>query len=418
LTLFITGSPPVAAAQSLCFAPEAPTPVIESALEGQGRYAGKAYFFAGAHYVSYNWQEPHARVDNGYPLPLTAWKLSATQNKVDAALNGHGYKYRNFGYFFRNGNGEYSRYRWLSESMEPLPISAWSFPARYLPGFDAALNGVGRYSGMGYFFKGGHYARYDWASERFIDELPLSAWKLPGAFGNRVDAALNGAATYAGYAYFFRGDQYVRYNWSKETVELGPVNIAGHWKGVAEMLAVGRAMTRARAWLTPALSWLRKDLVRARAGLPPTGTVETQALATHFHLTTVAERRLHLPKLIRIFEDVERTLSLGGAPYQYAPLEEVARLGFPNAMAVTAKGAYMKFTPEFLKFGPRAQAAMVLHEAVHFVDDSAPADIYEHHPSYATLSAADASGNPSSYAMFAQHVFCKADTRFGAGNNL
>jgi hypothetical protein len=60
---------------------------------------------------------------------------------------------------------------------------------------------------------------------------------------------------------------------------------------------------------------------------------------------------------------------------------------------------------------------MILHEAVHFVDNSAPKDVYEHIPEYATLSAANASGNPSSFAMFAQHVFCRADRRFGAGNN-
>jgi hypothetical protein len=415
--LFITSLPMIAAAQSICDAPEPAVPIIDSAIEGQGKYAGKAYFFSGEYYVSYNWQEPNARVDNGYPLPLNAWKLSATQNKVDAAINGQGRKYGNFAYFFRKGNSQYSRYNWPSATLEPLPLSAWQFPSKYLSGFDAGLNGVGKYLGLGYFFKGSSYARYDWAKERFIDELPISAWKLPGAFGAGINAAVNGAATYSGYAYFFRDAQYVRYNWKTETVDLGPVNIAGQWKGVAEMLAVSRAMTRARTWIRPALIWLREDLVRAQSGLPSSGAIETTALATHFHLSTVAERRMYLPKLIRIFEDVERPLTFGGAPYQYASLAEVASLGFPNVPGLTAKGTFMKFTPALLNYGPKTQAAMILHEAVHFVDNSAPKDVYEHIPEYATLSAANASGNPSSFAMFAQHVFCRADKRFGAANN-
>ncbi|HAR49751.1 MAG TPA: hypothetical protein DCR81_06550 [Smithella sp.] len=56
----------------------------------------------------------------------------------------------------------------------------------------------GPYAAKSYFFKGDQYFRYDWTTER-IDAgypQPLSAWNLPGVFTTGFDACLNGRGSY------------------------------------------------------------------------------------------------------------------------------------------------------------------------------------------------------------------------------
>ena len=47
--------------------------IIDTAINGQGLYAGKAYFFKGNQYERYDWNSEH--VDTGYPLNLTEWNV-------------------------------------------------------------------------------------------------------------------------------------------------------------------------------------------------------------------------------------------------------------------------------------------------------------------------------------------------------
>src|SRR5215467_7290833 len=133
------------------------TGLVDAALQGQKKYAGKAYFFKGSQYVRFDWSAD--RVDGGYPLPLTEWNLSGD----------------------------------------------------FAAGIDAAVNGLGKYAGKAYFFLGNQYVRYDWSTEK-VDggyPLPLTEWKLTGDFATGIDAAVNGLGKYSGKAYFFRGNQYV-----------------------------------------------------------------------------------------------------------------------------------------------------------------------------------------------------------------
>ncbi|HEY9662467.1 MAG TPA: hemopexin repeat-containing protein, partial [Allocoleopsis sp.] len=107
--------------------------------------------------------------------------------------------------------GNYSRYNWQQDKVDdgyPLPISAWHLPGNFASGIDAALNGQGQYAGKAYFFKGDQYVRYDWQQDKVDDgyPLPITAWHLSQNFNWGVDAALNGQGSYAGKAYFFRRD--------------------------------------------------------------------------------------------------------------------------------------------------------------------------------------------------------------------
>jgi pimeloyl-ACP methyl ester carboxylesterase len=95
---------------------------------------------------------------------------------------------------------------------------------------DAALNGMGKYAGKVYFFKGDKYIRYDWRSEK-VDQgaVPIASWNFPPDFKSNLDAALNGMGKYAGKVYFFKGDKYIRYDWRSEKVDQGAVPIHGNW---------------------------------------------------------------------------------------------------------------------------------------------------------------------------------------------
>lgn len=202
---------------------------VSATLEGVGQYAGKAYFFEGNQYFRFDWKNDE--IDYGYPLGLNGWKLTGNfLTGIDAALNGE-VQYAGKAYFFKGT--QYTRYDWKNDSLDagfPAALSAWKLPAAFASGVDAATNGRLKYAGKAYFFRGNKYARYDWATDKVDLSGALSAWNLPGDFANGIDAALNGSGAYAGKLYFFKGNQYVRYDWKTEKVDAGyPMPIAGNW---------------------------------------------------------------------------------------------------------------------------------------------------------------------------------------------
>ena len=66
--------------------------------------------------------------------------------------------------------------------------------------------------------------------------------------------------------------------------------------------------------------------------------------------------------------------------------------------------------------GPKARAAMILHESAHYVDPENAFDIYEHGDKYSKMSSHTALRNASSYAAFAIHVAERQDARWGAAH--
>lgn len=202
---------------------------IDAALEGLGKYKGKAYFFSKDAYVRYDWDLD--REDFGYPLPITAWGLPSSFNTgLDAAVNGQGI-YANKAYFFK-GN-KYARYDWGSEIVDLVdqPLAAWKLPESFLDGIDAVLNGERSFQGKTYFFKGDKYVGYDWKTDTVTEVRSIEAWRFPGMFGRGIDAAVNGAASFSGKAYMFKGSEYVRYDWDQDKPDPGyPHPIAHDWK--------------------------------------------------------------------------------------------------------------------------------------------------------------------------------------------
>jgi len=347
--------------------------IVDAALNGQDKYAGKAYFFKDTQYVRYDWNQE--RVDAGYPLLLSAWNL----------------------------------------------------PSIFSNGIDAALEGQGKYAGKAYFFKGDQYVRYDWNQDKVDAGYPLalSAWNLPGDFASGIDAALNGQGKYAGKAYFFKGDQYVRYDWNRDKVDAGyPLPIVGNWQGITELLKAGLAKTKAIEWILTMQPQLQGYLTSVQTGfsnpLLNVSLIET-ALQTHFHVAP-PQVVSYVPSILQTYQKILNALNNSTNIFRYrnnaeaAADKDVDSSGHPFA-AYTFYNSSINFTTTFAKFGPLCQAAMVLHEPVHYVDSKADGahDFYEHGSQYSTLTPDVAVHNPSSYVCFAEHLFYGKDERFGAG---
>lgn len=434
---------------------------FDAALEGQGQYEEKAYFFKDDQYLRYHWIQD--RVDQG-TLSTGLWGLTgAFASGVDAALNGEA-AYAGKAYFFTGGH--YLRYDWAQDGIDQAekPLSAWGLTGAFAAGVDAALNGREAYAGKAYFFKGGHYLRYDWAQDG-IDQAEklLSAWGLTGAFAAGVDAAVNGHGDYAGKVYFFKGDQYVRYDWATDSVDRGPVPMVENWPGLYELMLAGLAKTTTVAWVGSAVAQLT-----AYAQWLPTGgaypydraLMET-ALAKHFHIDPSQPALTRLPVVASIvagFTGIQGVLDTSPQTFQHRTDDEaladnmVAKdpaTGTPirdsagKLVPFHAYGALngkISFTRLFPTHGPLCRAAEVVHESVHVVNPlsgskdthisewyvtDAEADALglsrspEMPSSFATrydlMTTANAVNNPSAYAAFAEHIHYKADKRYGAG---
>jgi hypothetical protein len=220
--------------------------LIDTAITGRGPFAGKAYFFHGDRYVRYDWNTE--QVDEGYPSSLDEWNLpDGFGDGLHAALNGVD-QYEGKAFFFKGD--QYVRYDWASGQVDegyPLPISAWPLPEPFASGIDAAMTGYGEYGRKAYFFKGQSYARYDWVDNELDVLTALSPWQLPSPNGWTVDAALEGDGPYAGKSYFFRHGLYSRYNWITEATDDGyPASIA-NW-GLPETFVYPDGPVRDHVW--------------------------------------------------------------------------------------------------------------------------------------------------------------------------
>lgn len=245
---------------------------IDAALEGLGPYKGKAYFFRGSQYVRYDWKLD--REDFGYLQSISVWKLpSDFQSGIDAAVNGQG-DYASKAYFFK-GN-KYARYDWNTDTVDLIDqdIVKWKLPDRFLSGIDAVLNGQGAYRGMTYFFKDDQYVRYNWKTDSVdVGPASITAW-VPEEFKSGIQAAINGNGPFEGKAYFFKDNKYARFNWTTDRPDSGyPQPIEGNWKhGVSIWANIDTAVNVGRD------ARLREDDGSTLSLLPyPKGTTRGQA---------------------------------------------------------------------------------------------------------------------------------------------
>lgn len=197
----------------------------------------KAYFIIGSRYVRYD--ATADSVDPGYPKPISGnWAGFAEigfQDNLDAAI-----EWPNDKTYFFKGN-QYARYDIAGNRIDPgypLPIEGqWAgFSAA---GFGSNINAAINWgNGKVYFFKGDAYLRYDIAADKVDDGYPRlieDGW--PGfqdaGFGSELNAAVNWGN---GKVYFFKGDEYLRYDIAADKVDDGfPRPISDGWPALAKV---------------------------------------------------------------------------------------------------------------------------------------------------------------------------------------
>jgi predicted Zn-dependent protease len=211
--------------------------LIHAAVEGEGRYVNFGYFFRFNRYIRYNYLDDLP--DVGYPRSVTeSWQGVPMDfvypRGLDAAVNGQG-PFAGKLYLF--SGDRYLSYDWANERVDdsyPRPIQGqWpGFPPNFCFNLDCAVTGRGPYVGKAYFFKGDQYIRYDWTANT-VDLSPTTiagSWPgLPADFTTDLQAAMNGRGAYEGKLYFFKGNRYVRYDWREDRTDFGPLPIEYYW---------------------------------------------------------------------------------------------------------------------------------------------------------------------------------------------
>jgi len=210
---------------------------FDAAVEGEGPFAGKGYFFRGSQYLRYDYGDDLP--DPGYPKSIAAeWHgLPADfTTGIDAAFNGQ-IGFAGKLYLFKGDR--YVRYDWATDKTDPgypKSIAAeWhGLPADFTTGIDTAVTGKGPFAGKAYLFKGNQYVRYDWATDKTDPGYPRSIaamWPgLPAGFTSGIQAAMNGQKSFEGKLYLFKGADYARYDWAADHGDPGyPRPMAFNW---------------------------------------------------------------------------------------------------------------------------------------------------------------------------------------------
>jgi hypothetical protein len=201
---------------------------------------GKAYFFRREEYVRYD--IPNDQADAGYPRKIAPFWPGLWPDGIDAGVRWN----NDVAYFFRGG--EYIRYNIAKDKAEdgyPRPIApVWK--GIWPDGFDSV---VVWNNGKAYFFKGNQYIRYDIAKDQADDNYPRTIpGNWPGLWGDGVDCALVWKND-NGIVYFFKGNQYLMYNWYADQIEAGyPKPIAGNWGGLTAGMDGGMVWDYGKAY--------------------------------------------------------------------------------------------------------------------------------------------------------------------------
>jgi hypothetical protein len=146
-----------------------------------------------------------------------------------------------------------------------------SIPFQVRVGWDSGIRGAILWNnGKAYFFRGNQYIRYDVASDHVDLGYPITLpthW--PGLWADRVDAAV---MWNNGKAYLFRGSEYIRYDVASDRTDPGyPRSIAGNWPGLwADGVDAGILWNNSTAYFFKGSQYVRYDVAtdRVMAGYP------------------------------------------------------------------------------------------------------------------------------------------------------
>jgi hypothetical protein len=220
-------------------------PLVRVVLDGPARHA---YLFKSGTYVRYDRQQD--RADQGYPLPIDPyWQGMAAAGfatDLDAVLPWFGSRL----YFFKGSS--YVRYDLRTDRVDagyPRPV-AGSWPGLGEAGFGSDLDAAVNWGdGFAYFFKGDRYVRYHAVADRLDGGPYRIADRWSGLAAAGFDRDLDACVAWGdGIAYFLKGDRYLAYDMLAGGVMRGPRAIGQGWPGLA---AAGYAQGVKAAFCAP-----------------------------------------------------------------------------------------------------------------------------------------------------------------------
>jgi hypothetical protein len=221
-----------------------PKAIFDTAIRGGRQYGDRIWFFKGDSYIRY-FEKPDGNDSSDGPMPVTGnwpgWPNSFATG-VDAALLGTG-AYEGKIWFF--SGSQYLRYDLATDQVDgqPRPIAgAWrGVEGPFAGRVDAAIHGMGAYYGVCWLFSGGQYLRYNLVTDSAEGGAqPIAGnWggtTWPAAFGEGIDFAFYGTGPEAEKIYFFRGDQYIKYDLGADRVDEGPRPIVANWPNLTRFM--------------------------------------------------------------------------------------------------------------------------------------------------------------------------------------
>lgn len=156
--------------------------------------------------VDYDWGSDKA-LASGQPRRLATLGFPGPFDQdLDGVLRGRE-AFSDFIYLFKAG--QYIRLRAATMTPDGLlaPIaSAWSLPALWT-GVDAVLPGSGKKINFAYFFRGTEYGRYDWTTDKLSPPFPktiTTEWHTTAPFLRDFDGVIIGQGGFSTKAYLFR----------------------------------------------------------------------------------------------------------------------------------------------------------------------------------------------------------------------
>ena len=326
-------------------------------------------------------------------------------------------------------------YDWVNDRVVPANVPRrLTFPAPFDRDLTGILPGQASFTAFRYVFTPGSYLRL-----RVADGAPdgpaasiAPAWDLPADW-TTVDAVFGGGGAKSGFAYFFRGPDYVRFDWSTNQRSPGyPKSFGPNWHTTPEFAdGIDGSITGQAAFATKAYLFRTAEVtVNDDGALTPGGrAVHTTTYARYdynteqfeFTVTDPAQVVARWPGLLPLLDAgaaidlavswIDRTLGTlaagpptpataaafghhfgtGGGVVDPAVIATVSAnfqtirarlLALPDRLqwtpglafaAQTTQGTLMEIGDQFsLLHGPNGRAAVMIHETVHFTFSAGP----------------------------------------------
>ncbi|MCT8344483.1 hemopexin repeat-containing protein [Photorhabdus kleinii] len=192
------------------------------------------YLFLDAENIKYHDDAQINKGDTPQPISKNWPSLPVEfQRHIDDVINLNGYLY-----FFKGS--QYLKFdiakAQVSEGPKPI-VDGWPGlkGTEFENGIDAATEWVDTKQDIVYFFKGSHYISYKISSHTINMNTISAGWGTTekyAAYSNNLESVVLWRNIAGYFIYFFKNNNYIRYNTKTGAIDNGPIPIQSGWPGV------------------------------------------------------------------------------------------------------------------------------------------------------------------------------------------